>query len=216
MKREKRKGYIYKSYRFSGMVSLPIVFGLSGIAKVFVPVFLGPGYDLVEVLLPLMSVNIIAIAYAYVTGYAYLISTKQQNVYTMSVTVGAVASLFLDFLLIPRFGVIGAAIASVSAEVIGASIQIIYCCAKKQLLINTVFSSLWKYFVAASTMLISLLLTRSYITTSFVGLLLLILQGIAVYVLFLILLRDDFFLKTINDILMRIQKIKKIREAKQK
>ncbi|MDE6686783.1 MAG: oligosaccharide flippase family protein, partial [Lachnospiraceae bacterium] len=84
--------YIYKAYRFTTFLAFPIMFGLIGVAGTFVPVFFGEGYDLVEVLMPIFSILVVAVSLAYLTGYSYLISTKQQNVYTFSVAVAAVCN----------------------------------------------------------------------------------------------------------------------------
>lgn len=197
--------YIYKAYRFTTFLAFPIMFGLIGVAGTFVPVFFGEGYDLVEVLMPIFSILVVAVSLAYLTGYSYLISTKQQNVYTFSVAVAAVCNLMINLFLIPRIGAIGAAIASVSAEIIGVTIQIGYCCLSHQLELKKIFEGSFKYIISSFLMLIVLLAVQRHLPTSVVGLLALIASGVVSYSLMLFILKDDFFKNNINMIFRKLR-----------
>ena len=195
------KEYIYKGYRFTLMLSIPIMCGIIGVSNVFVPVFFGDGYDMTKILLPIFSVLVVAVSLAYITGYSYLISTEQQNIYTMSVTISAGCNLAANLMLIPNLGAIGAAIASVSAEIIGVTIQIVYCCVTKQLEFGRIFRSVWKYILSGILMLISLLITQSMIDATLIGLIVLILIGVGCYFIFLLFLKDEFFIKNLKGVL---------------
>lgn len=199
--------YIYKAYRFTTFLAFPIMFGLIGVAGTFVPVFFGEGYDLVEVLMPVFSILVVAVSLAYLTGYSYLISTKQQNVYTISVAIAAVCNLAINLILIPRIGAIGAAIASVSAEIIGVSIQIGYCCLSHQLELKKIFEGAFKYLLSSFFMLVVLLITQRYLPTSVLGLLALIATGVVSYGLLLVILKDEFFR---NNVKMVFQKLRTV------
>lgn len=197
--------YIYKAYRFTTFLAFPIMFGLIGVAGTFVPVFFGEGYDLVEVLMPVFSILVVAVSLAYLTGYSYLISTKQQNVYTISVAIAAVCNLAINLMLIPRIGAIGAAIASVSAEIIGVSIQIGYCCLSHQLELKRIFEGAFKYLLSSFFMLVVLLITQRYLPTSVLGLLALIATGVAAYGLMLVILKDEFFRKNVKMVFQKLR-----------
>lgn len=199
--------YIYKAYRFTTILAFPIMFGLIGVAGTFVPVFFGEGYDLVEVLMPIFSILVVAVSLAYLTGYSYLISTKQQNVYTFSVAVAAVCNLVINLILIPRIAAIGAAIASVSAEIIGVTIQIGYCCLSHQLEFKNIFEGAFKYLLSSFFMLVVLLIAQRYLPTSVLGLLALIATGVVAYGLMLVILKDEFFR---NNVKMVFQKLRTV------
>ena len=98
------------------------MFGLMGVSSVFIPLFLGAGFDDAIGLLCIFSILVLVVSLAYVVGISYLIPTKQQNVYTVAVTVAAIVNFCMNFILIPRIGAYGAAIASVVAEIIGTTI----------------------------------------------------------------------------------------------
>lgn len=197
--------YIYKAYRFTTFLAFPIMFGLIGVAGTFVPVFFGEGYDLVEVLMPIFSILVVAVSLAYLTGYSYLISTKQQNVYTFSVAVAAVCNLAINLILIPRIAAIGAAIASVSAEIIGVVIQIGYCCLSHQLELKNIFEGAFKYVISSFLMLVVLLFVQRHLPTNVIGLFVLIATGVVSYSLMLVILKDEFFRNNVKMVLQKLR-----------
>lgn len=148
---DEAKRYVYQAFRVVWLLAIPIMFGLMGVSSVFIPLFLGSGFDDAIGLLCIFSILVLVVSLAYVTGISYLIPTKQQNVYTAAVTIAAIVNFCMNLILIPRVGVFGAAIASIVAETIGTAIQIIYCISKKQLNAKQIFCALlevsliWKY-----------------------------------------------------------------------
>lgn len=193
--------YIYKGYRFVWMLALPIMFGLIAISNVFVPVFFGTGYELAEILLPIFSVLVVAVSLSYVSGYAFLIPIGMQNIYTIVVCVSALANFILNVCLIPHIGATGAAIASVTAEVLGAVLQICYCCNKKLLQVNRIFESVWKYMTSGVVMVIWLQFVKMLVKENVFGLCILILTGSIIYFVGLVILRDRFFIDNITSVM---------------
>lgn len=187
------KEILYNGYRFVLLLSIPMTFGLLAVADTFVPVFFGAGYEMAIPLLHIFSFIIIPISLAHITGYSYLIPTGQQNVYTASVTVAAVANLLMNLLLIPRIGAIGAAIGSVTAEVTGILIQLFYCFAKKQLQAKRVFHDSWHYVISAVAMAVIIQLESLLMSENLISLLCKVTSGAAVYFILLLLLKDKFF-----------------------
>ena len=115
--------FMYRGYRFVWFLGIPLCFGLIGIASNFVPWFFGEGYEKVVPLLSVLSFLILAIGINNVTGMQYLIPTKRQNLFTMTVLIGAGVNFALNLVLIHFFQSIGAAIASVAAETTIALVQ---------------------------------------------------------------------------------------------
>lgn len=195
--------YIYKGYRFVWMLALPIMFGLIAISNIFVPIFFGPGYDLAEILLPIFSVLVLAVSLSYVSGYAFLIPIGMQNIYTIVVCVCALFNFIFNMCLIPHMGATGAAIASVTAESLGAVLQICYCCKKGLLRFGRIFESAWKYIISGMAMLICLQFLKILVEENVVGLCILILAGSIIYFVCLILLRNRFFIDNITSVVKR-------------
>ncbi|MDE6686549.1 MAG: polysaccharide biosynthesis C-terminal domain-containing protein, partial [Lachnospiraceae bacterium] len=116
-------------------------------------------------------------------------------------------NLVINLILIPRIAAIGAAIASVSAEIIGVSIQIGYCCLSHQLEFKNIFEGAFKYLLSSFFMLVVLLIAQRYLPTSVLGLLALIATGVVSYGLMLVILKDELFR---NNVKMIFQKLRTV------
>lgn len=183
---------MYRGYNFVWFLGVPICFGLIGVAGNVVPWFYGNGYDEVVPLLGILSFLILAIGINNVTGIQYLIPTERQNVFTFTVIIGAVVNFVMNLLLIPVLQARGAAIASVIAETVIAITQLIIV--RKEISICKVFACSWKYLVSGGIMYGILHLEQSYFVPSVFYTLVMILSGMAVYVIALWILRDEMLL----------------------
>lgn len=202
---DEAKRYVYQAFQVVWLLAIPIMFGLMGVSSVFIPLFLGSGFDDAIGLLCIFSILVLVVSLAYVVGISYLIPTKQQNVYTIAVTMAAIVNFCMNFILIPKIGAYGAAIASVVAEMIGTTIQIVYCILKKQLKAKQIFLPCWKYLLAGSIMLLIVEALKMKFSGGIVSLGILICVGGLSYVVILLILRDQFFVENINKILKRKQ-----------
>lgn len=200
--------YMSKSYKVTWMLALPIVFGLISISSVFIPIFLGPGFDDAVGLLQIFSLLVLFVGLANTTGRSYLISTKQQNVYTVSVFAAAVTNFIMNMILIPKFSAFGAAIASVTAEGIGCIIQISYCLITKQFNEKIVFESTWKYLLASIVMFILVEVIKTKISSTVINLIILICGGAITYAVMLLVLKDSFFISNVKTVLKKFRVIK--------
>lgn len=206
---EEAKEYIYKGYRLVLFFAIPLTFGLIVTSSLFMPIYLGPGYQMANELLVIFSGILIPVGLASITGLAYLVPTKQQNVYTLSVTVAAVANFGLNMCLIRNIGAYGAALASVAAETIGTVIQIWYCVAKKQLSLKRIFLPSYKYFVSGLLMFAATLVIKKTVSPSFWGLMEIVIAGGFIYFILLLLLKDDLLLSIIKKITCKLPIAKK-------
>ncbi len=208
---DKAKKYVYQAFQVVWMLAIPIMFGLMGVSSVFIPLFLGDGFSDAIGLLRIFSVLILPVSLAYVVGISYLIPTKQQNVYTFAVTIAAIVNFCMNLFLIVKIGAFGAAIASVVAETVATTIQIIYCIAKKQLKAKNIFTPCWKYAISGIVMFIIVEAVKIKFSAGILALCLLITVGVVTYAVALLLLRDRFF---IDNIVMILKKIKIIPNKK--
>lgn len=194
--------YMYRSYRFVWMLGLPLCFGLIGIASNLIPWFLGPGYDQSISILRVLSLLIIAIGINNVTGMQYLIPTKRQNTFTLTVCIGAGANLICNIVFITLWGAMGAALATVLAETIIAIVQIVIV--RNELKPAHIVRLCIKYVFAASLMLIILFVESSVLKPSIVNTIAMIVSGTVSYFLMLIILRDSFLLDNTNRVLVKL------------
>lgn len=205
------KEYIYKAYRVVWALGFPLMFGTISIASVLIPIYLGSGYDLSIILLQIFSLLIMFVSLSYVTGISYLTPTNQQNVYTVAVIVAAVFNFGANYYMIPKFGAIGAAIASVIAEFIGVVVQIGYCIYKQQMKIGKIFGTCWKYFVSGLVMYVGISILKNMMSVSFWTLLVLIFGGMIIYLVGLLILHEDLLIFNLKVVLKKILcKIKEV------
>ncbi len=194
---------MYKAYRFSWFLGIPLMFGLFGASDNFIPWFYGPGYEKVITLLKIVSVITVAISINNVTGIQYLVPTKREKLYTKTVLFGAIINFCLNIILIPRLYSYGAAIASVIAESSIAIIQLVYI--RKELEISRIVGYAGKYFMAGFIMLVLLLIEGHYMTATFVSTLIEVITGAALYFILLYIFNDDFFIEYSKMVLNKIK-----------
>ena len=108
--------YIYKSFNLVFILAFPLVFGLMSISKSFVPLFFGPGYEKVIPIMIILSPIVVIIGMSNVIGMQYLLPTKRQKEFTISVICGAVTNFFINLILISKYGAVGAAISTLIAK----------------------------------------------------------------------------------------------------
>lgn len=200
------KSFMYRGYRFVWFLGIPLCFGLLGISSNLVPWFFGDGYDKVIPLLSILGFLILAIGINNVTGMQYLIPTKRQNLFTMTVLIGAGVNFVLNLILIHFFQSIGAAIASVAAETTIALVQL--WLVRHELSIKRVFISSWHYLMAGGVMMMGLLMIRRVLSPSIFHTLILIICGAAIYFVVLVILRDSFLLDNARNLFNKMRKIK--------
>lgn len=198
---ENVKLYLYRGYNFVWLLGIPLCFGLIGVSGNLVPWFYGDGYDKVVVLLSILGFLVLAIGINNVTGIQYMVPTKRQNYFTLSVCVGAIINFMMNLILIPRFQSVGASLSSVTAEVIIAALQLYIV--RKELSALVIIKMCKNYLMAGIIMYIFLRILSFYLVPSLVNSLILVTIGAVVYILMLIILRDKFFIDNFKRLLKK-------------
>ena len=121
--KEKTIDYIKKSFRFVFFLAFPIILGLMSISSIFVPLFFGPGYEKVIVLINVIAPTILLTGMANVIGTQYLLPTKRQREYTISIVIGLIINFILNYIFIHLYNSIGASIATVLSELVVVAVQ---------------------------------------------------------------------------------------------
>lgn len=107
---------IEKSIIVGAGLAISMGFGLMSIAKDFVPLFYGPGYDKCVLLFYVLMPSCSFLAVANILRTQYLIPRKRDRDYIISVFLGAIVNLVVNALLIPSLQSVGAAIGTLIAE----------------------------------------------------------------------------------------------------
>ena len=105
------------------IAAMCMAFGIAAISPEFSVVFLGPGYEQCMYIMPIISIVIPIISASNVIGVQYMLPKCMDACYTLSVCAGAGINVLLNLVLLPFAGAIGAAVATVAAEIAVLSVQ---------------------------------------------------------------------------------------------
>ena len=197
------KEMMSNSVKFVFMLGCPMMLGLAACANNLVLWFYGDGYAAVGPLMMTICPIIMAIGLSTVIGKQFLLPSKRQTAFTVSVVCGAGINFILNLALIPRFGAIGASAATVCAEFTVVAVQI--CFVRKDINILGFIKDNIKYLIYSAIMFV-LVYPISYATKGFLCTVLQVLVGFAVYLILLVVTKDknlNFMLNTAKKIIKR-------------
>ncbi|MCI1735269.1 MAG: flippase [Bacilli bacterium] len=204
---ENVKRNIYYATNFVWALGIPLMLGIAAIAPNLVPWFLGNGFKKCILLMQLFTPLILIIGFSNVFGLQYLVPTQRDGKFTIGIISGAITNLILDVILIHFYWSIGAVIATLVAETVVTSVMMIMI--HKEISFKRILFQSWKYLIAGGAMFACVYVTQHYLAPTILNTFLLILEGIVVYALLVLLMRDRFSLDLIH---RGILKIKQIRE----
>ena len=190
------KKQMYDSYRFAWFSVVPVVVVLYFLAPRIVPIFYGPGYDKVVILIRVLLPLLLAMGLSSISGNQYLVPAKKVRYYNISLIVGAVVNFCLNLTLIPHFLSVGASIGSVAAEFCVLITQLIFISRIGVLRIRRVLRYGISYIVAGLITGLVLWYLDEYIPISVLGLFVDIILGLAIYILILLAIRDRLVIDT--------------------
>lgn len=200
---EKVTQYMKKSFNMVFLLSIPMIFGIVIVSKSFVPLFFGKGYEKVAVLMNVISPIILLIGLSNVTGTQYLLPTKRQKEYTISVVCGAIVNFIMNCILIKNMEAVGASIGTVIAEITVTCIQLYFVRNDFNLLKIVKLSK--NYLVSGILMFICCYLVNLLKLPNMNDVILKAFVGGIVYITILLILKDEFFYEIINKILKMIK-----------
>lgn len=117
------KRYLSQTILFSSMLAFPMMFGIAGIAASLIPWYLGPEFIPVAQAIWVLSPIVVLCSLVGISGDQYLVATNQTHVMTISYFVAAIANVLVDAMLIPQYGIVGAAIGTIVAYGISLIVQ---------------------------------------------------------------------------------------------
>ena len=182
--------YMKRSFCFTFMLSFPMMFGIISVSKAFTPIFFGPGYEKTAILMSIISPIVLLMGIANVLGNQYLLPTKRQKEYTISVGVGVIVNFVLNYIFITLWQSIGACIATVVSQVVVDLMQ--FRQLKNEISIKRVVKLSYKYLFASLIMFAACSLTKLIISTGIISIVLQVAVGVMVYGFILIRLKDEY------------------------
>ena len=189
---EQIQKYIYIALNFVWFLGTPLMFGTISISSILVPVFFGNGYESICDILPIMSILFLIMGFNQTCGTQFFIASGKQNIYTKNIIIGGIVNIIGNFLLITKFGALGAAISSVLGEIIITLLEFIYLYNNTSILPLKIIKMGKKYLISSFIMFISITLLKKHISINIFGLIILIFTGIAIYFIALLLEKEIF------------------------
>lgn len=181
--------YFRKTIKYIWMMAFPIVVGLYSISDNFTYWFFGKDFAGVSLLLKLFAPVILFAVIGNFVGMQYLIPTNNQNKGTVAYLCAAVINVFLNFALIPKYLSIGAVIATIVAEFVSCSLQVLFL--KRSKFNFRLSEGIWKYISSAIVMGIIISAEERIIATGAVKTFIEIGSGFLFYIGFLALLKEE-------------------------
>lgn len=191
-----------KSFSVILLLSIPLVSGLMLLNKEIILIFSGIEYLPAASCIIITAPVILFIGLTNIFGIQILYPLGKDIQVTWSVSLGALVSLILNIILIPRFAHIGAAISTLISEIV--VFFIMFLVVKKFYPINLHIISILKYFFAATLMLLSVALIQYTIDLLWLRLTIALSLGAVVYLGLLILLKDTFILNHLSKLKNRL------------
>lgn len=203
-KKEEVPKIIEKTFKIVSYLAIPMAIGLMCVSKILVSWFLDPKYLLVGQLTAWTSLIIIAVSWANIIGVQYLIATKQENKYTLSIIIAAVVNLIMNLFLIPKNGAAGAIISLIAAEYIGIVIQLILV--RNQLPVKRMILSIVKYIIVSVIMGVIVIFVGNCINNGMLANIMQGISGVIIYIVIMFIIKDDVQKEMVSRVLYMVKK----------
>ena len=141
---------LYGSFRLIFALGLPMAAGVALILSRFVPLFYGGGFEPVIPIIFVLACMFPILGCSNVIGIQYLVPTGREKWLTLSVLCGAGVNVILNLFFIWQWQALGAAIASVVAELAVTAVQ--FFIVRKEISLAKVLKLLLRYAVFTAVM----------------------------------------------------------------
>ncbi len=172
------------------LIGFAAAFGLIGVAENFVPVFFGPGYEEVVVLMKAFAFLPLIIGIDRTLDSQYYTPAGKRLQSSFFLIIGSVVNVILNIILIPRYKALGAVIATVLCHIVSSSLYLIFC--RGFLRLSQLVKVSYKKVIAAVIMFFYLLLVDRFVEGNALCLTIQVIGGAAIYFALLLLMKDKF------------------------
>lgn len=193
-KLDKAKNYLYTSFSFITMSSIPMMLGLMAVTNKFVPLFFTKRFIGVIPIMMIEALIIILIAWSNAIGMQYLLPTNQTKAYTISVVLGAAVNLIANLPLIFFLGTIGAAISTALSELSVTLYQLISI--RHQVSYKQLFGDSYKYWLSGLVMFLVVFLLDRMLPDRWFSIICEVVVGFITYLVLIVLLKVKILAQT--------------------
>lgn len=189
---------IDSTIRFVLCISAPMSVGLMMVAPQLIPLFLGEGFEKCILIVRILSVLIVVLGLSTLISGQCLTAMGKQKQANICVIIGAAINFAMNLVLIPNYGALGAAVATVCAETL--IMFMFFAFGAENIKIKKVVKLFLKY-MSCSVVMAGAVYGLNYI--GFVNEVLLLSQvavGIIIYFAGLVLIKDELIINFIHSI----------------
>ncbi|MCD7784460.1 MAG: flippase [Oscillospiraceae bacterium] len=187
--KDKISSLVNRAINFSLFLAFPMCFGLMSVADKLIPWYLGDEFLPTINAIVIISPIIIANALTAISGTQYFTATNQISIMLKSQVPTAIGNIIINAILIPKYGFIGAAVATLICSYTSAIIQYIYL--SKQVRLSGIIKNGLKYFAFSAIMaMVIRIITNGMSATPLVNIIQ-VLIGVAVYITLCAISRDE-------------------------
>ena len=190
------KDLILSVGNFSLLLSCPMMVGIFCIADNFIPWYLGIEFVPTALAIKIICPIIISNSMVGLSGNQYFTATNQINILMKAYVSAAIANVAVNAMLIPSYGFIGAAVATVISSYISVGIQ--YYHLNKQINVLVFIKDLVKYMILSLIMLVFIFLMNIFIPDGVIETFIDILLGGFVYLVLLFVVKDSMLLNLLG------------------
>ncbi|WP_460018114.1 oligosaccharide flippase family protein, partial [Lactovum odontotermitis] len=135
------KKAILQSFNVSTGLAVGLFFGILAISLKFGSFFYGKGFEETGILMMIISPIILFLVWSNVFGYQYMLPLDLMKEFTISIVAGTFINVLFNLVMIPVFGVIGAAVTTVISELIISCIEWYFI--RKTFYLRDLFHGIW-------------------------------------------------------------------------
>ena len=186
--RDKMKEYLNSALEVMLFLAMPLAFGMASIAKSFVPIFFGDGWNPVIPLLYVFMPLVVVLGFSTYLDGMYLVPSGKRFQSAKIICFGAVLNLVLNFVMVTYWQALGAAVATLITESVIAILMLLL--AKDIIDKKRILHAFLRYAIYGTVVFIGATFTGKYINTRY-AIVLQIFVGCLIYVLLLIMTKDS-------------------------
>jgi O-antigen/teichoic acid export membrane protein len=197
-KTQEFKQLVSKSINIIGLFVFPCAIGINFLAKYIIEVLFGnlfsPSIYILKILLPITVI----VPFSYMCGSIVLTAINKEHYLLIATSCGVTTNIILNIFMIPKYGGIGAGIASVFAELTVFLIHIFF--AQKYIEFKISKKDLMGFIISILTMFFVILIILKYFENSFVILFLSTTIGSISFITILIITKNSALINLLNSI----------------
>lgn len=186
---EEIQNLLLKAGKYALCMALPMMLGLFCIARQFIPWYLGQEFLPTSTAIMILSPIVLLNSLTGISGKQYFTATNQMKILLRAYVTAAVMNVIVNALLIPRFGYVGAAVATVLSSL--SSVLMQFHDLKRQVSIGALWKTGCKYLLGAVLMAVCICVFTRNMRARASTTIFQILLGAAVYFGFLLMIKDS-------------------------